>query len=339
VKLFPFRALRSLSSSRLLRSPACRLALRLPVGFWSLQRHPSEEPLVETRRPVRASVPLSGFRNPSAVSSNSEFRGLVSCRNRSWDPPFRAFPSQRSPTPLEAACSPAVIHPRAVVHRLTPYHRRFLRTPALSRDRPLPPTTMDSLLKLTEISLPGCPGRQATGSPRLASFICFEASCSLRESVHRANQVAPIRRAVALLGFFPSNAFSAHASDPLTRPSLEGPNTLRRPKAPVHDARDLSAPRAGCDPPTAIEITASKPRRQLPALFRAGPHHLSVAHPPPMALVPRASPGFLTFGVSKCARSSFPPEGGACASGVSYLFAFLVTSAALGSWLIDSPGS
>jgi hypothetical protein len=145
VKLFPFRALRSLSSSRLLRLPACRLALRLPMGFWSLQRHPSEEPLVETRRPVRAPVPLSGFRNPSAVSSNSEFRGLVSCRNRSWDPPFRAFPSQRSPTPLEAACSPAVIHPRAVVHRLTPYHRRFRRTPALSRDRPLPPTTMDSL--------------------------------------------------------------------------------------------------------------------------------------------------------------------------------------------------
>ena len=125
--------------------PACRLALRLPMGFWSLQRHPSEEPLVETRRPVRASVPLSGFRNPSAVSSNSEFRGLVSCRNRSWDPPFRAFPSRRSLTPLEVACFPAVIHQRAVAHRPTPYHRRFRRTPALSRACPLPPTTMDSL--------------------------------------------------------------------------------------------------------------------------------------------------------------------------------------------------
>ena len=163
---------------------------------------------------------------------------------------------------------------------------------------------MDSLLKLTEISLPGRPGRQATGSPRLTSFICFEASCSLCESVHRADQVALTRRAVALLGFFPSNAFSAHASDPLTRPGLEGPNTLLHPKAPVHDSTDLSAPRAGCDPPTATEVTASQPRRQFPAPFGADPHHLSVVTPPPMALVPRASPGFLTYGVSKCARSS-----------------------------------
>ena len=63
-----------------------------------------------------ASVPLSGFLNPSVALAQPEFYGLVSCRNRSWD-----LPSERSPrkdrAPLSgSAGSPAVIHPRAVTH-------------------------------------------------------------------------------------------------------------------------------------------------------------------------------------------------------------------------------
>jgi hypothetical protein len=123
------------------------------------------------------------FSTPQRFPGSSEFRGLVSCRNRSWDPPFRAFPSRRSPTPFEAACSPAVIHRRAVAHRSTPYQRRFRQTPTLSRACLLPPTTMGSIFT-DRGQLPFCPERRTTGSPRLASFTCFEASCSLRESVH-----------------------------------------------------------------------------------------------------------------------------------------------------------
>jgi len=153
------------------------------------------------------SLPLAKIAHPSRG-------GLLPC----------SYPPARGSAPLDSLSPPVSSDAHA-----------FTRLPASSDDYGLP-------FQLTEISLPGCPGRQATGSPRLASFTCFEAYCSLRESVHRANQVALTRRADALLGFFPSNAFSAHASDPLTRPGLEGPNTLLRPKAPAHDSRDLSAP-------------------------------------------------------------------------------------------------
>ena len=146
-----------------------------------------------------------------------------------------AYPSRGSLLPCSYPPARGSAPPDSLSPPVSSNSRAFARLPASSDDYGLP-------FQLTEISLPGRPGRQATGSPRLASFIYFEASCSLRESVHRASWVAPPRRAVALLGFFPSNAFSAHASDPLTRPGLEGPNTLLRPKAPVHDSRDLSAP-------------------------------------------------------------------------------------------------
>jgi hypothetical protein len=38
--------------------------------------------------------------------SRLEFRGHISCRNRSWDSPFRGFPSQESCAPLEATSAP-----------------------------------------------------------------------------------------------------------------------------------------------------------------------------------------------------------------------------------------
>lgn len=171
------------------------------------------------------SLPLAKIAHPSRG-------GLLPC----------SYPPARGSAPLDSL-SPLV----------SSDSHAFTRLPASSNDYGLP-------FQLTEISLPGCPGRLATGSPRLASFVCFEAYCSLRESVHRANWVAPPRRAVALLGFFPSNAFSAHASEPPTRPGLEGPNTLLRPKAPAHDSTDLSAPRAGCDP-TKLQPKSQQPDR------------------------------------------------------------------------------
>jgi hypothetical protein len=78
---------------------------------------------------LRFFQPLSGF-------SKLEFHGLVSCRNRSWASPCRAFPSQRSCTPLEATGSPAVIHRRAERTSFIVLSPPVSPTPALSTQLP-----------------------------------------------------------------------------------------------------------------------------------------------------------------------------------------------------------
>jgi len=76
---------------------------------------------------LRLSQPLSGF------LAGPKDRGLISCHSRSWDPPFRAFPLRRSRTPLEAACSLAVIHRRAEARRASPFVARFTDVHAFTR--------------------------------------------------------------------------------------------------------------------------------------------------------------------------------------------------------------
>jgi len=210
------------------------------------------------------------FSTPQRFPGSSEFRGLVSCRSRSWDPPFRAFPSRRSLTSLEAACSPAVIHQRAVVHRSTPYHRRFHQTPALSRARLLPPTTMD-LLSTDRSQLPDRPGRQTTGSPRLTSFTCFEASCPLRESVHLRTGLP--RPDGSLLSW----VSSPQTPSPLTPRILDPPEPRGLEHAPLPEG-SRARPRGPLDPPRQVRPTncdrnhskqttsaASSPLRDWPA--------------------------------------------------------------------------
>ena len=82
---------------------------------------------------LRFSQPLSGF-------SKLEFHGLVSCRNRSWASPFRAFPSQRSCTPLEATGSLAVIHRRAERSSFIVLSPPVSPTPTLSAQLPGSPS-------------------------------------------------------------------------------------------------------------------------------------------------------------------------------------------------------
>jgi hypothetical protein len=104
------------------------------------------------------------------------FRGLVSCRSRSQLLSFRAFPSQGSRTPLEAACSPAVIHRRAMTRRPRPCHREFHRTPRPRKARsPDSPRDYGSPFHEAEASLPGRPGSRATEPSRSASFTYFGA--------------------------------------------------------------------------------------------------------------------------------------------------------------------
>jgi len=51
-------------------------------------------------------ISLLGFLNLSANSGSSELRGLVSCRNRSWDSSFKAFPSQQALHPSRGSSLP-----------------------------------------------------------------------------------------------------------------------------------------------------------------------------------------------------------------------------------------
>lgn len=72
---------------------------------------------------LRLSQPLSGFLADSgfaALFRAATNRGVLS---------FRAFPSQKSRTSLEAAGSLAVIDQRAATHPSEPCHRRFHRLP------------------------------------------------------------------------------------------------------------------------------------------------------------------------------------------------------------------
>jgi len=77
---------------------------------------PSTTPL--ELAPCETGVTLPRFRSrafstPQRFASRLELRGLVSCRSRSWASSSRVFPSQESRAPLEAACSPVVIHQRS----------------------------------------------------------------------------------------------------------------------------------------------------------------------------------------------------------------------------------
>jgi hypothetical protein len=134
-----------------------------PAPVWDGSFHP---------RPgsaLRLSQPLSGLRQ-------LEFHGLVSCRNRSWASPFRAFPSQRSCTPLEATGSPAVIHRRA----------RHLCCAALSS--PVSPTPTPSAQWPGSPDDYGLPFRE----PRPASRSSWTAnvSCPFRQ-LHPLRSFAP----------------------------------------------------------------------------------------------------------------------------------------------------
>jgi len=88
----------------------------------------TRKPHSEKGRPQPNPVPLSGFPNLSAVSSKHAFHGMFQPQPF-LIAPFRAFPSQRSRTPLGAAGSLAVIHRRLATRRCRPYHLRFPRRP------------------------------------------------------------------------------------------------------------------------------------------------------------------------------------------------------------------
>jgi len=145
-------------------------------------------------------------------------------------------------------------------------------TPTLARSCLVPPTTMSSLSR-TEARSRSLWARR-TGSPRPASFTHLEALIFSRVR-SRATQVAPDRAADPLLDFFPSEAFSAHAWDPRTRPSL-ATRTAPTPEGPGDRRR---GPR---DPPSRwarrnARVRGDGPLGSIPTPFGAGPDRLSAA--------------------------------------------------------------
>jgi hypothetical protein len=183
----------------------------------SLQRSPLGEPPL--RRVVQAhlgsalrfSQPLSGF------LANPSFVALFRATSVPGTPPFRVFPSQKSPASLEAAYSLTVIHRRAELHCSRSYYRWF----------------QESWSRRTKATFPsdyGFPFRAPKHTSRLPwisnrganSFRWLHPSRSLvpPASPFTSSRGCPETTAAPLLGFLPSGVFSFHASGSPTRPSF-----------------------------------------------------------------------------------------------------------------------
>lgn len=138
---------------------------------------------------------------------------------------FRAFPSQGSRTPLEAAYSPAVIHRPARTHQPSP-SPRFRRLPRLTTQSPGSPEGWRPLSTNTRSAsrLPPGGGQQNRSVQPASSTSKSRSPC---ESVHDATG-CPAPPAAALLVFGLLRAFSSRTSDPRTRRGRNRAPPLRR---------------------------------------------------------------------------------------------------------------
>jgi hypothetical protein len=151
--------------------------------------------------------------------------------------PFEVFPSQGSRTSLEAASSPAVIHPPQLTSPSRPYHRRFPRRPRLAAQLPDSPD---------DYALPFDAPRRAsrlrwTPSDRIArlrSFTRFEALLPLRVRSRRSE--LPRSSGRYSLGVRPLQR-PPRTSDPRPRPTRR-PSAQRHPEASPRDPEDRSPP-------------------------------------------------------------------------------------------------
>jgi len=166
------------------------------------------------RRAVRArlgstlgfSQPLSGF---LAVPS---FAALFRAATSSWDPPFRAFPSQRSAHPSRGRLLPCSYPPTCLsalpVCRVTPGFtdsHAFTRSPGSPSgyERPFhEPKSASRLL--------WAPSSRTTLFRQLHLLRSFDPPAS----PFATSPSCPVLAADSLLGFFPSRVFSNHALGP-----------------------------------------------------------------------------------------------------------------------------
>jgi hypothetical protein len=169
-----------------------------------------------------------------------ELRGLVSCHNRSWDPPFRAFPSRRSRAPLEAAGSPAVIRRRAETRCSTPCHRWFHRRPRFHVFAWIPHRLWTPFPR-TKARFPVVPGF-AQRNRFVPPASPASKLCSLRKTVP-TTPGCPSAAGRDSRGFYtPLRSFLLPRLGLSTRPGLMDLNTHLRPKTPACDSKDRSPP-------------------------------------------------------------------------------------------------
>jgi hypothetical protein len=218
----------------------------------------------ETDCPTPPRFRSQAFSTSQRFPGTPELRGLVSCHNRSWDPPFRAFPSQGSRTPLEAAGFLAVIHRRAVTRWTSPFAGRFPERPR-SRAVAWFPDRLWTPFPRAEARFPVVPGlAQRTRSVPPASPT--SKLCSPCETVPETLG-CPAASGRDSRGFCPSKL------SPPTPRILDPP----RPQGPEHapSSEDSGARHEGPRPLLSGETFqreySGRPRRRIPAPLRDRP--------------------------------------------------------------------
>jgi hypothetical protein len=209
--------------------------------------------------------------------------------------PFRAFPSQGSRAPLEAASSPAVIHRRLAARHSRPYRLRFPRRP-----RP-------------RAQLPGFP--EDYGSPFHEPKPASRSPWTTSDGTATPRQLHPLRSLVPLVRpFATTRANPSHrpmlswcsspsetrtslgASNP---PSSEDLDTRHHPEAPARDSED-SSPRRQVRPSRRGRATPSQPTRSDPtASGRTAPPLGGDSFSPDLSQRPGRAQSRLAFGASK----------------------------------------
>jgi hypothetical protein len=184
-----------------------------------------------------------------------------------------------------------------MTRRLRPYHLRFPRRPRPKTQWPGFPAGYGSPFHEPEDPLPGRPGSKVTEPPCSASFTDFEAFLPLSSPFTRRRVAPP-----------PRPMLSWPSAPPEFVPTPSEPRTPPDPRARDRRssrASSLTPPREHEDrsPRTRVRPLhqpkkVNQPARQYPALFRTGPHHLSVATPSPTTFA-RRSPAAVALGASK----------------------------------------
>lgn len=187
-----------------------------------------------------------GTATSQRLRSKSEPRGHVSCRRRS-ETSLQRLPLTRSEHPSQGYLLPCGHPPACRDARLDACHRRFRRRPRFHAVAWLPPAAMGPLFRYRS-TLPGRPGLESRNRPVPLASPASELSSS-RKSVRTGSSCLE-PEAVPLLVFRLSRAFSAHTSEPRTRPILgtehasslatrlgTGPESPKPSRASTSDAR------------------------------------------------------------------------------------------------------
>jgi hypothetical protein len=154
----------------------------LPSRFWCPSTASLTQPLHEESCPPSPQCRSRVFSTPQRFQHRSSSTALFHAATVRGLPPFRAFPSRRTRTPLKAALLPCSYPPcrgNAPPATLSP---AVSPTPTLLTQSPGSPTNYGSPFHESEGPLPGRPGSPTEGSP-LPPASPASKLCSLHESV------------------------------------------------------------------------------------------------------------------------------------------------------------